>query len=101
MSPSFPLVEKVRQKRVRGPWLGHVMRADLKSLVRQAVVKRCKGCIEGSRRVAGTILMDARAPSFGTVEDLVEAAEDRRGWNALANSMCPVVRKQRKHNKGG
>ena len=48
--------------------------------------------------LALVILMDA--PSFGTVEDLVEAAEDRRGWNALANSMCPVVRKQRKHSKG-
>ena len=71
-------------------------------MVRQAVllVKMCKGCIEGSRRVAGTILMGA--PRFGTIEDLIGAAEDRRECNAsaLANSICPVVRKQRKHNKG-
>ena len=43
------------------------------------------GC---NRQDAGAILMDA--PMFGTIEDLIETVEDRREWNALANSMCPV-----------
>ena len=61
--------------------------------------KMCRGCIEGGRQAAGIILMDA--PMIGTVEDLIEAADDCKEWNSLANSICLVVRKQRKHNKDG
>ena len=39
------------------------------------------------------------APKFHSVGGLIEAAEDRATWNSLTNSMCPVVRKQRKKNQ--
>ena len=45
VSPSFPVIEKVRQTRSR--WLGHVLRADRKNLVRQAIIKVRRGCIGG------------------------------------------------------
>ena len=96
VSPSYPLIAKIRQKRLM--WLGHVLRSGRENLVRQAVVRICRGCIDGSRQADGTVLMDA--PKFCSVEGLVEAAEDRATWNSLTNSMCPVVRKQRKNNRG-
>ena len=73
VSPSYPLVNQVRQKRLS--WLGHVLRAGEENLVRAAVVKMCRGCIKGSRTAAGTVLMDA--PEFKSLEELMVAAEDK------------------------
>ena len=96
VSPSYPLVNQVRQKRLK--WLGHVLRAGEENLVRAAVVKMCKGCIKGDRTAGGTVLMDA--PEFKTVEGLMAAAEDKLEWNSLTNSLCPKVRKERKNKTG-
>jgi hypothetical protein len=96
VSPSYPLVNQVRQKRLK--WLGHVLRAGEENLVRAAVVKMCKGCIKGGRTAGGTVLMDA--PEFKTVEGLMAAAEDKLEWNSLTNSLCPKVRKERKNKTG-
>ena len=73
VSPSYPLVNQVRQKRLK--WLGHVLRAGEENLVRAAVVKMCRGCIKGSMTAPGTVPMDA--PEFKTVEGLMSTAEDK------------------------
>ena len=96
VSPSYPLVNQVRQKRLN--WLGHVLRAGEENLVRADVVKMCRGCIKGSRTAAGTVLMDA--PEFKSVEELMAAAEDKLEWNSLTNSLCPKVRNERKNKTG-
>ena len=96
VNPSYPLVDQVRQKRLK--WLGHVLRAGEENLVRAAVVKMCRGCIKGTRAAAGTVLMDA--PEFKSIEGLMAIAEDKLGWNLLTNSLCPKVRKERKNKTG-
>jgi hypothetical protein len=97
VSPSFPSVAKVRQKRLK--WLGHVLRSGEESLVRQAVIKLYRGCVEGSRQAEGTVVMDA--PKCSTVEELIEAAGDREAWNLLTNAFCPTIRRQRNGKQGG
>ena len=67
--------------------MGHVLRAGKENLVRQAVVKMCRGCIKGSRAAVGIVLIDA--PNFKSVEGLVTAAEDKAEWNSITNPLWP------------
>ena len=75
--PTYPLVMKVRQRRLR--WLGHVLRLGENRLVRQAVIMLATQCIKGERNRSGTILMDA--PKHSSVDELNGLAHDRKEWN--------------------
>ena len=43
--------------------------------------------LEAGRRHAGGLLEDA--PAFGTVAQLLELAEDRKGWRVLVRDLLP------------
>ena len=96
VSPLYPLVNQVRQKRLK--WLGHVLRAGEENSVRAAIIKMCRWCIKGNRTAACTVSMDA--PEFKTVEGLMATTEDKLEWNSLTSSLCPKVRKERKNKTG-
>jgi hypothetical protein len=85
--PTYPLVVKVRQRRFR--WLGHVLRLEEDRLVRTAVLQLVQKCLEGES-ADGTILMDA--PAHGSVEELLELANDKQLWNGVCNAMCPKLK---------
>lgn len=70
--PIYPLVDKVRQRRLR--WLGHTLRLDEGRLVRVAALKLAEQCLSGEKSRKSTVLMDA--PPYNTVRELAEYAED-------------------------
>ena len=90
--PTYPLVMKARQRRLR--WLGHVLRMGEHRLVRVAVVSLTERVLRGESEGKGTVIMDA--PGCGSVDELVELAQDRQLWNGMCNALCP---KQVKRNK--
>ena len=66
--PSFPLVDKVRQRRLR--WLVQVLRKQEGSLVRKMVLTGAHQCLDGKKLINKTILMDTS--KHKSVEELVE-----------------------------
>ena len=74
---TFDLVLSVRRRRLR--WLGHIMRLDQHSLVRQAVVEQARLGRPGDMR------MDV--PPHVSVDDLGPIAANRDDWRKLAREL--------------
>jgi hypothetical protein len=76
VDPTWDLVKYVLARRLR--WLGHTLRRPPETLLRRTVLAVAElGLAEGGHAV-GSLL--AEAPHHGSVEELVEMAEDREGW---------------------
>jgi hypothetical protein len=81
--PTYPLVMKVRQRRLK--WLGHILRSDESNMVRVAVLQLAGEQLSGQASV-GSLLMDA--PRFSSIGELLELASDRELWNEMQNALC-------------
>ena len=84
IDPTYPLIAKARAKRLR--WLGHILRSHEDYLVRRVLVAQCEQCIEaGEPYPVGSIMMDA--PAHSTMQELIDTAENRKGWRSLVNNI--------------
>ena len=75
VEPSVNLVALVRARRLR--WLGHVLRAEERYLLKKVVVGYVKDKAEGGYP-SRSILMDS--PHHRTAEELLALAQDRAAW---------------------
>ena len=80
--PSADLVALVRAKRLR--WLGHVLRAEERYLLKKVVVGYIKEKAEGGY-LAGSILVDS--PHHRTAEELLALAQDLEVWRLHVKSI--------------
>ena len=85
MDPSFDLVARLRSRRLR--WAGHILRLEEASLIRRMLIATVERDLVEGRRHAGGLLEDA--PTFESVEQLLELAFDRTGWRALVLDLLP------------
>jgi len=85
VEPSFDLVARLRSRRLR--WAGHILRLEEASLIRRMLIATVERDLEAGRRHAGGLLEDA--PAFETVAQLLELAEDRKGWRVLVRDLLP------------
>ena len=84
VDPSFPLIERVRARRLR--WLGHVLRSSEQHLVRRVLVEQCEEVLAaGQDYPRGSVMMDA--PGHRSMEQLVELANDRSEWRLYVNPL--------------
>ena len=75
MEPSLELVALMRARRLR--WLGHVLRAEERYLLKKVVVGYVKYKAEGIYP-AGSVIMDS--PHHRTSEELLALAQDQEAW---------------------
>ena len=91
LNPDYDLVAELRVRRLR--WVGHILRKDERSLVRQVLLKFNAIYPEGYPK--GSLLMDA--PRHETVSDLIALAgthEEHTGWNLIQWMTSTKIRGQ-------
>ena len=76
-------------------WAGHILRSEESNLLRRVLFAEAKQELEAGRGTDGGLLMDA--PTFSSVEELLESAEDRdrEGWRLLISCLLPDKDKNR------
>ena len=60
--------------------------------MRKMVLKGALQCVDGKKLINKTIIMDT--PKHKSIEELVEKANNREGWNLMCNMMCPKKKKK-------
>jgi len=100
VDPSFDLIARLRSRRLR--WAGQILRLEEVSLSRRMLLAMTERDLQEGSTKAGGLLEDA--PAFDSVEQLLEAAEDKKEWRAAAAKLLPptdpeVAKWKRKEKK--
>jgi hypothetical protein len=85
VDPSFDLVSRLRSRRLR--WAGHILRLEEASLIRRVLLATVERDLERGSSEEGGLLADA--PAYDTVEELLELAADRVGWQTAVRELLP------------
>ena len=85
VEPSFDLVSRLRSRRLR--WAGHILRLEEASLIRRVLLAIVARDLDRGSSEEGGLLADA--PAFNTVEQLLELAADKAGWQKAVRELLP------------
>jgi hypothetical protein len=85
VDPTFDIVSRLRSRRLR--WAGHILRLEEISLLRRVVLAEVQRDIARGSRESGGLLMDALP--FGSVEELVAQAANRKAWRKVVRDLLP------------
>ena len=84
VQPSFQLVPRLRSRRLA--WVGHVLRQQPGTLLREVMLQRCSEYLAvGQDYPAGFIMEDA--PEHSSVQELAELAAFKEYWNIYVNCL--------------
>ena len=87
--PTFPLVEKLRARRLR--WAGQILRQDAsQSLLKQVLTALVQAELDPDSPQNSPhldLLMDA--PSFTSIEELLALSEDKHAWATAVRNLDP------------
>ena len=99
VEPTFDLLGRLRSRRLR--WAGHILRLEEASLLRRVLLAQVEEGLQGAAEArAGGLLMDAA--QYNSVEELLELAGDRKGWQATVHALLPAqARRKKKKKKNG
>ena len=84
MDPAFNLLDRIRARRLR--WAGHILRSEESNLLRRVLLAQTEHELSSGHSGAGGLLMDV---SFSSMEELLDLAEDRKGWNKAVRELLP------------
>jgi hypothetical protein len=96
VEPSFDLLARLRARRLR--WAGHILRSEESNLLRRVLLAQAAKELEAGRRAAGGLLMDVE---FGSVEELLSQAQDRKGWSRTVRQLLPEEEQTKQREKEG
>ena len=101
VEPGFDLTSRLRSRRLR--WAGHIQRLEEASLIQRVLLAIVQNDLERGSSEEGGLLSDAAA--YGSVEELLELAEDRKGWRKVVRALLPPSdpdkRKKKKKKAAG